>query len=234
MTGARQWPQWRNSRRCRRLHQVDCYTDPAYDPVRALNPSFVAVHTTLHVPMLKEGRLLGAIVIYRDKVLAFDDKEVELVENFAKQAVIAIENTRLITETREALEQQQAIAEVLQVINSSPGDLAPVFDAILEKAHSLCGAELGSLVTYDGEQFRALTTLGYPEEYAAVLRQPFPPSTFHRALMDGERFVHIADTAAIEWVPGNASFRRPTMTHRDRLRCRLLPGIHVARCGPPA
>jgi GAF domain-containing protein len=130
--------------------------------------------TVLGVPMLRDDELIGVITINRQEVRPFTDKQIELVKNFAAQAVIAIENTRLLNELRQSLEQQTATAEVLRVISSSPGELDPVFKEMLEKATQICGASFGTLLLFEGNAFRRVAAHNAPHEYVQFAdREPF-------------------------------------------------------------
>ena len=145
------------------IHISDYAEEAAYklrDPGAVSVAELGGARTFLAVPMLKEKKLVGIIHIYRQEIRPFTDKQIALVQNFAAQAVIAIENARLLNELRQSLEQQTATADVLKVISSSPGALEPVFKALLENATQLCGASYGNLWLCEGDAFRSVALHG--------------------------------------------------------------------------
>jgi GAF domain-containing protein/HAMP domain-containing protein len=170
------------------------------------------------VPMLKENELIGAIIIYRQEVRPFTDKQVELVTSFANQAVIAIENTRLLKELRqrtddltESLQQQTATSEVLETISSSTGDLAPVFDKMLENATRICGAKFGTMTLYEDGGFRTVALYNAPKAYADTQLykriRPHPASGLS-AVEKTHQTVHIDDIRTQPpYVEGNPNVR---------------------------
>ncbi|MBV9016227.1 MAG: GAF domain-containing protein, partial [Alphaproteobacteria bacterium] len=185
------------------VHIEDITADEIYrsgDPGRRRLADQFGARTAVWVSLRKDQALLGAVVVYRKEVRPFSDKQIALLQNFAAQAVIAMENARLITETREALEQQTATAEVLGVINSSPGDLAPVFDAMLEKAMRLCEGSFGSFGSFDGEFLHAVAHRNVPAAVVEAMREPIAPTQGGHLIQiaNGEAVVHIPDFADTE------------------------------------
>ena len=155
--------------------------------------------TLVIVPMLKDSEVVGAIGIYRQEVRPFTDKQIELVTNFAAQAVIAIENARLLNELRESLQQQTATADVLKVISSSPGELEPVFKAMLEQATRVCDAKFGILFRYEGGLFHPVASLDLPPAFADFMDKqgafaPQPGQLFGR-LCQSKTVIHVVDRA---------------------------------------
>jgi hypothetical protein len=172
------------------------------------------VRTLLIMPMLKDREVVGTIVIYRQEVRTFNDREIELLKSFAAQAVIAIENARLLNELRqrtddltvrttdltEALERQTATSEVLQVISSSSGDLQPVFATMLGNAARICDAKFGNIFRWDGDAMHLVGTHNTPPAFAEYRkRRPLPlkPNLPFGRMVAAKIVVHCADTAAL-------------------------------------
>ena len=179
------------------IHTIDSLETPNPIPPARL----AGARTCITVPMLKETELVGAIVIYRQEVRPFTNKQIELVKNFAAQAVIAIENTRLLNELRESLQQQTATSEVLQVISSSPGDLTPVFKSILANAKRICEAKFAHLLLYDGEVFHAAGLEGASPAFVEFWQRgphALDPETGPRRAVATKQIVHVPDLQQTE------------------------------------
>ncbi len=170
------------------------------DPLVVVAVEQGGVRTTLGVPMLRENDVIGMISLYRQEVRLFTDKQIELLQNFAAQAVIAIENVRLLNELRESLQQQTATADVLRVISSSPTNVQPVFDSIAESAVRLCGGQFSFVVRFDGKVMNFASCFGLTAEGLDVFRSLFPrpasdDTVSGRALLQ-RTIVEIADVEA--------------------------------------
>ena len=186
----------------RTIHVPDVLADPEHN--RPGQQSFASVRALLGVPLTREGAVVGVFTLYRQEPRPFNQKQIELVTTFADQAVIAIENARLLHELRlrtddlsESLEQQTATSEVLQVISTSPGTLEPVFETMLANAVSICGAKFGGLSLREGDSFRSVVLHGAPPAFAEerrrqLLVRPAPGHNLERLLRTKD-VIHIPD-----------------------------------------
>jgi len=186
----------------RTVHIPDVVADPEFNRPQA--PAVIGVRAAVSVPLLREGIVVGILSVIRTEPRPFSRKQIELVETFADQAVIAIENVRLFEaeqartrELSEALEQQTATSDVLQVISSSPGELEPVFRAMLENATRICEAKFGNLLLYDGNAFRVAAMHGAPEAWNELRRRDpiisFSPNNPLGRVVATKQLQHVAD-----------------------------------------
>jgi signal transduction histidine kinase len=195
-------PMGRVSQSRQLVHVPDYRTDQSYlnrDPLTVAAIELGGIRTLLVVPMIKNDALMGAIVIFRQEVRPFTDKQIELVQNFANQAVIAIENTRLLNELRESLQQQTATANVLKIISHSTFDLKAVLNTLVESAARLCETEMAAIPRLTGSDLRHFASYGYTPDFQEFLeRHPIVPgrgTATGRAALEGKT-VHIPDVLA--------------------------------------
>ena len=237
-----------NATRLRQTKGVSYTADYAAEGIPAPPVTLGGARSTVDVPMLKDNELVGAFSIYRQEVRPFTEKQIELVKNFAAQAVIAVENARLLKELRqrttdltertddltEALEQQTATSEVLQVISSSPGDLQPVFATMLEKAVRLCDATFGNIYRWDGELSNLVASHNTPPalvEARKRLRIHFVPKDLVGQAIANKKAVHIADLA--DRADASRQSKHPEWLGELRRRSPALPANPPSRTAKP-